>query len=182
MSTYTDWTLEDIYTDLEVRLTNVILNKDAGMDKVYDISDGIDDMIESAKKGEEMGLELLNMPMLNRATGGMRLGDLEMITAITNEGKSTIMRILWLPTLLLMGEKVICVLNEEGKDKVQRDLIIWYINNAIKDGDIDKYTFKSGKWTKKQEEDISKAIAWLKSMKNKKLLTIIPLKRYTVDS
>lgn len=182
LSSYADWTLEDIYTDLEVRLTNVILNKDAGMDKVYDISDGIDDMIESAKRGEEMGLELLNMPMLNRATGGMRMGDLEMITAITNEGKSTIMRILWIPTLLLMEERVICVLNEEGKDKVQRDLLIWYINNVIKDGDIDKYTFKSGKWTKKQIEDIEKAKIWLKSMKDKKLLTIIPLKRYNVDS
>lgn len=58
MSTYTDWTLEDIYTDLEVRLTNVILNKDAGMDKVYDISDGIDDMIEKRQKRRRNGIRI----------------------------------------------------------------------------------------------------------------------------
>lgn len=181
LSDFADMSLDEIYATLQAQINNTFLKHSDSLNKSYDVSDNIDDLIESLEAGSEVGLPYGGMPLLNQFTGGCMLGNITLVGGVTNAGKSTFVRDVHIPTLIMNNEKCVIMINEEDLSRIQRELIVWYVNNKLH-FDLQKYVLKEGVWNDETKSKIMEAVEWLKSMKSQNLLTVIPFKTYTTSN
>lgn len=181
LSDFADMSLDEIYAVLQSQINNTFLKCSDSLNKSYDISDNIDELITDLQSGKEVGLPYYKMPLLSQQTGGCALGNITLIGGITNAGKSTFFRNVHLPALIENKEKCVVMINEEDLQKLQRELIVWYVNNELH-YDLQKYILKEGVWSDNSKDKIMIAVEWLKSMKEQHLLTIIPFKSFTTNN
>lgn len=178
LSDFADMSLDEIYAVLQAQINNTFLKHSDSLNKSYDVSDDIDQLIIDLQNGAEIGLPFYEMPLLNQQTGGCMLGNITLVGGVTNAGKSTFMRNVHLPALIAQGEKCVIMINEEDLQRVQRELIVWYINNELH-FEFHKYALKEGVWNESMKAHIAQAVEWLKSMKEQHLLTVIPFRTFT---
>ena len=181
LSDFADMSLDEIYAILQAQINNTFLKHSDSLNKSYDISDNIDGLIEDLQNGAEVGLPYLNMPLLNQQTGGCMLGNVTLIGGVTNAGKSTFVRDVHVPSLIKHKEKCVIMINEEDLSRVQRELIVWYVNNEL-NYELHKYVLKEGVWNDEVKSYIMKAVDWLKKMKEEHLITVIPFKTFTTSN
>lgn len=181
LSDFADMSLDEIYAILQAQINNTFLKHSDSLNKSYDISDNIDGLIEDLQNGAEVGLPYLNMPLLNQQTGGCMLGNVTLIGGVTNAGKSTFVRDVHIPSLIKHKEKCVIMINEEDLSRVQRELIVWYVNNEL-NYELHKYVLKEGVWNDEVKSYIMKAVDWLKKMKEEHLITVIPFKTFTTSN
>ena len=181
LSDFADMSLDEIYAVLQSQINNTFLKHSDSLNKSYDISDDIDQLILDLQSGSEVGLPYYGMPLLNQQTGGCMLGNITLIGGVTNAGKSTFVRNVHLTSLIEHEEKCVVMINEEDLQRVQRELIVWYVNNKL-GFELHKYVLKEGVWSQDVKKNIMIAVDWLKSMKEKHLLTVIPFKTFTTSS
>ncbi len=175
---FTDMSVEDIYNEYEAVLNHVFINVE-GEDKTYDIADGIDELIDKLDEGLAVGLEYYNSPILTEETGGSLLGNITLIGGISGVGKTALARNLLLPSIEATKEKIVIMLNEEGKEKWQRELLIWVANNIYKK-DIQKYKLRNGKYSPEFKDFLkNKCGKWIKD--HKKMFILKPFQRYSTD-
>lgn len=181
LSEYADMSTDELYADIEAKINNVFLKNIDNINKAYDISDGIDEFIEKLEEGMLVGLPYLNMPILSNETGGSLEGNITLVGATSNTGKSSFVRNSYITQLIQLKEPCIVMLNEENLQRMQRELIVYYANNFLH-YDLDKTELRNGKWKEETKNIILKSVGWIKSMKKDKLLTIIPFKEYNTNS
>lgn len=181
LSNFVDMSLDEIYALLQTQINNTFLKHSDSLNKSFDISDDIDELIEDLQSGSEIGLPYLDMPLLNQYTGGCMLGNITLVGGVTNAGKSTFVRDVHLTSLIKHEEKCVIMINEEDLSRVQRELIVWYVNNILH-YDLQKYILKEGVWTEEVKAKIMEAVEWLKTMKESHLITVIPFKTFTTSN
>lgn len=174
---YTDITLDAIYRENEAMLNHIFMNAETDV-KSYDISDGIHELIEELDQGSAVGLEYFNMPMITSETGGMLEGNITLIGALSNVGKSTFVRSAILPSIIHNNEKIAILINEEGRKKWQRELLVWVANNIYKK-DVQKYVVRDGRYSQELKDLLHKCGDYLEKLKSKHVITLIPLPSYT---
>lgn len=177
LSHYADITLDAIYRESEAVLNHIFMNAESEV-KSFDISDGIHELIEELDQGSAVGLEYFNLPMVTSETGGMLEGNITLIGALSNVGKSTFVRSSILPSIINNDEKIAILINEEGRKKWQRELLVWVANNVYKK-DVQKYTVRDGKYAPEFKELLHKCGDYLERLKSKHVITLIPLPSYT---
>ena len=176
LSDYADMTAEDIYNEHSAYLNDVFVNIDSDV-KSYDICYKIHDLIEKLDAGSAIGLPYHSMPMLTKETGGQYLGSITLLGGISNAGKSTVARSTTIPSIIEMNEKIVIMVNEDSKEKWQREMLVWICNNIFK-YDIQKHVVRDGKYSPEVKETLHKAADWLEEKTKNHTVTIIPFQQY----
>lgn len=178
LSEYVDLTAEEIYDEYEAILNHIFINIE-GDDKTYNIGYKIDELIDELDEGMAVGLPYYNSPILTHETGGDLLGNITLIGGLSGAGKTTLTRTLKLPSIIKNNEKILCMLNEEGYKKWQRELLIWVANNIYKK-EIKKYRLRDGKFTTEFKDFLkNKCAKWIKEHEEQIILK--PFKHYSTD-
>ena len=165
---FVDMSAEDIYEQYEAILNHIFINID-GDDVTYDIVDGLDELIEELNEGLAVGLPLHNSPLLNKEIGGDLEGNITLVGGLSGVGKTALSRTLKIPSIVEHDEKIVIMINEEGKKKWQREYLVWIANNIFKE-DLQKYVVRDGKYPKEVKELLFKCSKWAQEHKNKIIL------------
>lgn len=172
---FADMTSEQIYDEYEANLNHIFINVE-GDDMTYDIADGIDELIDELDEGLAVGLPLDNSPLLTKETGGDLIGNITLLGGLSGAGKTALSRTLKLPSIIKHKEKIVIMINEEGKKKWQREYLVWVANNIYKD-DLQKHTVRDGKYKTETKELLKKCADWIKQHSNTIILK--PFSQYT---
>lgn len=176
LSDYADMTAEDIYNEYSAYLNDVFVNIDSDV-KSYDICYKIHDLIEKLDAGTAIGLPYDSMPTLTKETGGQYLGSITLLGGISNAGKSTIARSTTIPSIIEKKEKVVVMVNEDSKEKWQREMLVWVCNNMLR-FDIQKHVVRDGKYSSEVKNKLHEAANWLEEQTANHTVTIIPFLQY----
>lgn len=177
---YCDMTSEQIYSEWEAFINSIYVNIDRGM-TVYDISDGLLDLIDELDVESALGLPYAEMPMLNNETGGQCLGSITLVGGLSNVGKSTFARNACIPSCIQYGTPVVCMINEDGIKKWQRELLIYVSNNILKN-DIQKYELRNGNYTPELKQKLIDAAHWIQEQTQNHIITVIPFTQYKTSN
>lgn len=176
LSQFADMSAEDIYNEYEAQLNHTFLNVDSQI-KSYDISEGLNELINELDKGFAVGLPYHNLPMITKETGGQYLGSITLVGGLSNVGKSSFSRIATIPSIIKNNEKIVIMLNEESIGKWQREMLV-YVCNVVLKFDIQKYVVRDGKYSDEVKEHLFKAAEWIKEQAQNHMITIIPFQSY----
>lgn len=179
LSDYCDMTAEEIYNEYEAFLNDTFVNIDCDI-KSYDICDELDELIDELDEGVAIGLPYYSLDMLTKETGGQYLGSITLVGGLSNVGKSTLARTSTIPSIIKNKEKIVIMLNEDGKKKWQRELLVWIANNILIE-DLPKYVVRDGHYSDETKEILNKAKEWLREQTQNHLITIIPFKKYSTS-
>ena len=168
--------LDEIYKEYDALLNHIFINAEEDV-MSYSLSDGIYDLIEQLNKGIAVGLPYDNMPTLTKETGGQLPGNITLVGGLSNMGKTTLTRTMLIPSAVKYGERLVILVNEEGKAKWQRELIVWVANNIYKT-DLQKFVVRDGKFSDEVKELLYKCADWIAEKSENNMLTIIPFARY----
>lgn len=176
LSDFADMSAEEIYNEFEAFLNDTFVNIDSDV-KSYDICDGIHELIESLDKGSAIGLPYHDMPMLTKETGGQYLGSITLLGGISNAGKSTVARSTTIPSIIEKNEKIVIMINEDSRQKWQRELLVFVSNNILK-FDLQKHVVRDGKYSTEVKAKLHEAAEWLEENTKNHNITIIPFLQY----
>ena len=173
---FVDMSLDEIYKEYDALLNHIFINAEEYV-MSYSLSDGIYDLIEQLNEGIAVGLPYDNMPTLTKETGGQLPGNITLVGGLSNMGKTTLTRTMLIPSAIKYGERLVILVNEEGKAKWQRELIVWVANNIYKT-DLQKFVVRDGKFSDEVKELLYKCADWIAEKSENNMLTIIPFARY----
>lgn len=176
LSDFVDMTAEDIYNEFEAFLNDTFVNIDSDV-KSYDICTGIHELIEKLDTGSAIGLPYYDMPILSKETGGQYVGSITLLGGVSNSGKSTVVRSTTIPSIIKQNEKIVIMVNEDSKEKWQREMLVWICNNILK-FDIQKHVVRDGKYTVEVKQKLHEAANWLEEKTQNHMITIIPFLQY----
>lgn len=176
ISEFVDCDAEDIYDEYEALLNDTFINVEGDV-KSYSLSDGLENLIDELDEGVALGMPYNDMPLLTKETGGQYLGSITLVGGLSNTGKSTFVRTTAIPSALKHGEPLVIMLNEDGKKKWQREMLVWVANNIYKE-DLQKYTVRDGNYTKEVKELLLKCAQWIKEKNEDGTIRLIPFKKY----
>ena len=154
LSEFADMSLDDIYVEYEAILNHIFINADEET-KSYSIEEGIDELIDELNEGIAVGLPYNDMTLLNKETGGQMTGNITLVGGLSNMGKTTLVRSMCIPSTIKHGEKLVIMINEEGKKKWQREMLVWVANNIYK-FDLQKFVVRDGKYSDEVMEMLRK--------------------------
>lgn len=184
---YADMTLEEIYDDFEIHLNNIFVNTNEDVQS-YNVFDNMIDFVENLGEESQANFPFYDFDRLTEMTGGFNLnGNIYGLGAGSGVGKSTLAFNLIIPTAIKTNEKTVFFINEEDEKKFKKELLIWVANNVFigkvekykKIEHIHKYEIRDGKFTNEIKELLIDCAKWVEEQKDKRILTVIPLERYS---
>lgn len=179
LSEFADMSLDDIYVEYEAILNHIFINADEDIQS-YSIEDDIDDLIDELNEGFAVGLPYYEMPLLNKETGGQLTGNITLVGGLSNMGKTTLVRSMCIPASIKNGEKLVIIINEEGRKKWQREMLVWVANNIYK-FDLQKFVVRDGKYSNEVMDMLRKCANWIKEKASDNTVTIIPFNKYRTE-
>lgn len=180
MSEYADMSAQDIYDEFQVYLNDIFINIDHDVHS-YDVTEGLNELIDRLDNGMAVGLSYKDMPMTTAETGGMYLGSITLIGALSNVGKSSFIRNTILPSIIRNKERIVIMLNEEDRSSLQRELIIIVANNVL-GFDIQKHVLRDGHFTNEIKDQLHQCADWIRENVNNHMITIIPFQQYRTET
>lgn len=177
LSEFCDMTAEAIYNEFEAFLNDIFVNVESDV-KSYDISDGIEALIDELDGGLAVGLPYYNMPMVSKETGGQYMGSITLVGGLSNVGKSTFARTSTIPSIIQNNERIVVILNEDGLKKWQRELLVFVANSIIKE-DLQKHVVRDGHYSEDTRALLQRAAEWIKEKTANHMITIVPFQKYS---
>ncbi len=182
LSDYVDMTEEDIYNEHEVYLNHIFSNTSSEV-KSYNVFEEMHEFVEELKRSSDVGMPFYHADILTSEVGGFNLnGHIYGLGAGSGVGKST-MAFNWVvASAIEQGERVVMIINEEDERKMRKELLVWVANNIFKE-ELHKKTLRDGNFGDDEAviKLLNKCIHWIEEKKEKHLLTVIPLERYSAD-
>lgn len=179
LSEFADMSLDDIYVEYEAILNHIFINADEDIQS-YSIEDDIDELIDELNEGLAVGLPYYEMPLLNKETGGQLTGNITLVGGLSNMGKTTLVRSMCIPASIKNREKLVIIVNEEGRKKWQREMLVWVANNIYK-FDLQKFVVRDGKYSDEVIDMLRKCANWIKEKASDNTVTIIPFNKYRTE-
>lgn len=158
---------------------SVFADIDLGEDKVIDITDNIDEMIERADKGVDKGLPV-SSNLLNSIINGQSLGNITMLAGASGVGKTYLTLCLTLPNVISEKEKLFIMCNEEDIVKWQREILTWAANNIFGRG-FYKSRFHQGNFTSEEKETLFEARDWMLKMIEKGSIKFVNFQTFSIN-
>ena len=122
-----------------------------------------------------------NAKLLTGEIGGFNLnGHIYGLGAGSGVGKSTMAFNYIFPSAMEKGEQIVMIINEEDERKMKKELLVWVANNHFKE-DLDKRILRDGGFDDKTLDLLKRCADWIEEKKDKQILTVIPLERYSVN-
>lgn len=181
LSDYADMSEEEIYNEHETYLNHIFVNSSLEV-KSYNVFDGIYDFIEELNNNSDVGLPFYNANLLTNETGGFNLnGNIYGLGAGSGVGKSTMAFNYLVPSAINLNERIVFIINEEDERKMRKELLIWVANNIFKT-ELHKRTLRDGNFNQDTINILKKCAEWIEDKKDKHILTVIPLERYSVNT
>ena len=188
LSDYADLTEEQIYNEHEAYLNHIFANSSFEV-KSYNVFDDMHKFIEELNEGSESGMPLYNAELLSSEIGGFNLnGHIYGLGAGSGVGKSTMVFNYLVPSAIEFHQQIVMIINEEDERKMRRELLIWVANNIYKDElkrcniEVKKRTLRDGNINAETLALLKKCADWIEEKKEEKILTVIPLERYSVNT
>ena len=173
---FVDMSIEEIYDEYEAKLNHIFINAEEDV-KSYCITEGLDELIDKLDEGFAVGLPYYGLDMINKETGGQLIGNITLVGGLSNVGKSTFARSTTIPSIIKEKERLVIMINEEGREKWQREMLVWIANNIFKE-DLQKYVVRDGNYTKNVKDLLHKCAEWLREKGKDRTITIIPFTKY----
>lgn len=185
LSDFADMTAEEIYNEYEVFLNHTFANASEEI-KSYNVFDNMSEFIDELNNSSEVGLPFFNSNILTSETGGFNLnGNIYGLGAGSGVGKSTMAFNYLVPSAIEANEKIVFIINEEDERKFRKELLVWTANNIFckKEEDrLHKYVIRDGNFSKEVLDLLKKCAEWIEEKKEQRILTVIPLERYSVNT
>lgn len=180
LSDYVDMTEEEIYNEHEAYLNHIFASTSFEV-KSYNVFDGMHDFIDEINNSVDVGMPFYHADILTSEVGGFNLnGHIYGLGASSGVGKSS-MAFNWIVgSAIEKGEKVVMIINEEDERKMRRELLVWVANNIFKE-ELQKRILRDGNFNEETLSLLKKCAEWIEDKKDKHILTVIPLERYSVD-
>lgn len=179
LSEFADMSVDDIYVEYEAILNHIFINADEDIQS-YSIEDDIDELIDELNEGLAVGLPYYEMPLINKETGGQLTGNITLVGGLSNMGKTTLVRSMCIPASIKNGEKLVIMVNEEGRKKWQREMLVWVANNIYR-FDLQKFVVRDGKYSDEVMDMLRKCANWIKEKASDNTVTIIPFNKYRTE-
>lgn len=172
---------EEIYCEYETVLNDLFINADTEI-RSYNVCDGMIAFVDELDKGKEIGMPFYHAPLLTNEVGGFNYhGNIYGLGAGSGVGKSTMAFNYLIPSCIKYKKQIVFIINEEDEKKFRKELLIWVANNKF-NFDIHKYQLRNGHFTDELKSKLKECAAWIEKQKEEKILTVIPLPRYSVRS
>lgn len=171
--------LDDINGYMTNTINEAFLGTDSQDEKVEDIFEGIDDMIELANAGEDAGLPLKSV-MMEEVQHGLRLGNITMLAAHSGVGKSFLTTLIHVQSCIENDEPVLIIANEEDKNKWQQELLVRFINTKHPAALFNKNRFINGRFTDKEMRYVKEARNWYKANVEKNLIRFVSMESFSM--
>ena len=179
LSEFADMSVDDIYVEYEAILNHIFINADEDIQS-YSIEDDIDELIDELNEGLAVGMPYYEMPLINKETGGQLTGNITLVGGLSNMGKTTLVRSMCIPASIKNGEKLVIMVNEEGRKKWQREMLVWVANNIYR-FDLQKFVVRDGKYSDEVMDMLRKCANWIKEKASDNTVTIIPFNKYRTE-
>ncbi|UDM72671.1 AAA family ATPase [Vagococcus fluvialis] len=185
---YKNTSIDQLEAIANSQTANIFEDINVGDDKVVDLKKGVSNMIAEARKGIKRGLPLYS-EMLNSLVNGLALGNITMLAGASGVGKTYLTLSLVMPTIIKEQEPVLILVNEEGEEKWQQELVTWVVNNVITSGlhkeyaaytglSLIKSTFYQGNFNATENELLDLAADWIEENIPDDLLNFIEFETY----
>ena len=192
LSELADSTAEELYNRYTGYLNDAFIDIEEKL-KTYNAFDGYHAFNKECDKGLAHGLNFSAYDpkvakYLNQEVKGFNInGHIYGLGATSGMGKSTMAINYLFPTVLVEKKNAVFIINEEDQHKFMREAETWVINNLILANNKEGKTFKKsrffeGNFTDEEKDWLEQAADFMESMKEQKLIYIIPLEKYTVST
>lgn len=192
LSELADSTAEELYNRYTGYLNDAFIDIEEKL-KTYNAFEGYHAFNEECDKGLAHGLNFSAYDpkvakYLNQEVKGFNInGHIYGLGATSGMGKSTMAINYLFPTVLVEKKNAVFIINEEDQHKFMREAETWVINNLILANNKEGKTFKKsrffeGNFTDEEKGWLKQAADFMESMKEQKLIYIIPLEKYTVST
>lgn len=176
--------LDDVLGFIQVNASTIVEDSTSSSKcKISNLCDGLEEIIEEADKGENIGLPIRS-EILNDEIGGLRLGELILVAGGTGTGKSTVTLEVYLSSIWDYGENCVVFLNEQDDKKWKQQFLTWIINNKIikdKNKHFSSKRWIKGGFTDEEKEYLKEASKQLQEkMTNNKIL-LVELEQYSAS-
>lgn len=178
-SKLSDLSLDEIYDLYNAKINHIFANADCEV-KSYDITDGLSEYIDELDNGVALELPVDSAPILNNLIGTFKRGQIYGLGASTGVGKTTMAFRLMLPSIIKEQKKVLILLNESDQKQVQLELLIYVANNIFKK-ELHKKTLRDGHFTQETKDFIKQCVDYIKDLKDKHIITIVPLESFSMN-
>ena len=176
---------EEIQAEFEATLSSTFSLMDTG-DKMEDMAEGYEDVIEDADKGVTRGFPYASK-LIQEVANGQMIGNITMLSANSGVGKTFLTLSQILPNTIEYSEPLVIMANEEDATKWKREILTYVVNNILsKTNDGKEYEFKKtrffvGNFTKEEKEALYKASDWLKENLERGIIKFINFSSFSMD-
>jgi len=175
---YAKMPADEIAVELQSILNESFINTEERL-KLHNACSGMRELVDNLDAGMSIGMPLANADMLTEEIGGILLdGQIYGIGAGTGVGKSTMVMNWLIPTVIENNGKIVFFINEEDKTKVQKEMLIWCVNNIFNER-FSKRTLRNGHYTQERKEILYKAVEWFEELVENRNIIVIELPRYS---
>ncbi|MCA1021501.1 DnaB-like helicase C-terminal domain-containing protein [Halobacillus litoralis] len=176
----TDMNLKQIQTYFNHQFKDAFRNVNHGQVEVADlIDDDIYEDIEEMDKGTAMGVPFVDCPRLNKVMKGWQKGNLSYVILPSGVGKSTMVRTIFIMTLIRQNEKGIVFVNEEGK-RQWRISVLAVVANTVLKKKLNRDKIFEGHYDDYTKSTLKEAADWLLANRPD-MLKLIVLKKYRFE-
>ena len=173
--------IDELYNYFATILNNVFINTNDEVNSSK-LNEGLDEIIERANKGMNMGMPY-NSAILSNITKGLCLGQMYLLGALSGAGKSTFMQDVILASIWEMNEACVIMLNEQDHVKWKQQFLTYIINNIVLKDKPDKHFYSDrwleGNFTEEEFEWINEAKEILLAKENSGMIIFIEFKSYS---
>lgn len=181
-------TVDELESFTQQLQANIFNDINSGDDQAIDLTKGVRGTVEASRKGALIGLPL-HSSLLNSVVHGNAIGHITMLAASSGAGKSFLTVGLIIPTIIKLKQPILIMVNEEGEEKWQQELVTWVANNIITSGKYTEYEeykgkffeksrFYEGNFTKEEDEVLELAIQWMEDNIDEGLLNFVNFDTY----
>ena len=180
LTEFSDLDANEIYDYFNVKLNNVFLDTDDGVE-THHLQDGLDELIAEADAGMNVGMPIPSK-ILNNEIGGIIDGQLIIVGGLSGTGKSSISIQLKLSSCLRENEPLVFMANEQDSKFIKKEILIWIVNNILAKNPseyFNKKRWREGKFTDIEKQRLNQAKEYLEERMKDNKIVIAQFKSYS---
>ena len=176
---YSKMDLETLNEVLEGLISEAFLDTQFGSDKVEDMFDGVDQMLQDADEGLAQGLPI-GSQLLDQIQHGLALGNITMMAANSGVGKTFLTTMLHIISSINNEEPLLIIANEEERSRYVQGLLTAFINNKHNSAMFNKSRFLMGNFSETEWEYLNEAKTWFNKKVTDGLIRFVNMNEFSM--